>query len=133
MAYVGGGFHGAGLHSVLEKYDASLTEATKWADELLMRDLVAHCGVPVSVFRPTMILPPRSFAGEINADDLLTRLLQSIVVDVRGNSRSFGLHGCHNNVALRGCDGSCVGQRLELWRGRRLILVDGGRTPRSPS
>jgi fatty acid CoA ligase FadD9 len=53
---------------------------TKWADELLMRDLVAHCGVPVSVFRPTMIMPPRSFAGEINADDLLTRILQSIVV-----------------------------------------------------
>jgi fatty acid CoA ligase FadD9 len=52
---------------------------TKWADELLMRDLVTHCGVPVSVFRPSMILPPRSFAGEINADDLLTRVLQSIV------------------------------------------------------
>jgi fatty acid CoA ligase FadD9 len=53
---------------------------TKWAGELLMRDLVAQCAVPVSVFRPTMIMPPRSFAGEINADDLLTRLLQSIVV-----------------------------------------------------
>jgi fatty acid CoA ligase FadD9 len=54
--------------------------ATKWANELLMRDLEARCGVGVSVFRPSMILPPRSFVGQLNADDLLTRLLQSLVV-----------------------------------------------------
>jgi fatty acid CoA ligase FadD9 len=53
---------------------------TKWAGELLARDLEARTGVPVSVFRPSMIMPPRSYAGQINADDLLTRLLQSLVL-----------------------------------------------------
>lgn len=54
--------------------------ATKWAGELLVRNLQARTGVPVSVFRPSMIMPPRSFGGQINADDLLTRLLQSLVL-----------------------------------------------------
>jgi fatty acid CoA ligase FadD9 len=53
---------------------------SKWAGELLMRDLQARTGIPVSVFRPSMIMPPWSFAGPLNADDLLTRLLESIVV-----------------------------------------------------
>jgi fatty acid CoA ligase FadD9 len=53
---------------------------SKWAGELLMRELAARAGIPVSVFRPSMIMPPRSFAGQVNADDLLTRLLQSLVV-----------------------------------------------------
>lgn len=52
---------------------------TKWAGELLVRDLQARTGVPVAVFRPSMIMPPRSFGGQVNADDLLTRLLQSLV------------------------------------------------------
>jgi fatty acid CoA ligase FadD9 len=53
---------------------------TKWAGELLVRDLEARTGVPVSVFRPSMIMPPRSFAGQVNSDDLLTRLFQSLVL-----------------------------------------------------
>jgi fatty acid CoA ligase FadD9 len=53
---------------------------SKWAGELLMRDLQARAGVPVSVFRPSMILPPRGLVAQINADDLLSRLLQSVVV-----------------------------------------------------
>jgi fatty acid CoA ligase FadD9 len=53
---------------------------TKWAGELLLHDLQARCGIAVSVFRPSMIMPPRSFAGQLNADDMLTRLLQSLVV-----------------------------------------------------
>ena len=53
---------------------------TKWAGELLVRDLEARTGIPVSVFRPSMIMPPRSFDGQVNTDDLLTRLLQSLVL-----------------------------------------------------
>jgi fatty acid CoA ligase FadD9 len=53
---------------------------TKWAGEILVRDLEARTGVPASVFRPSMIMPPRSFAGQVNADDMLTRLLQSLVL-----------------------------------------------------
>jgi fatty acid CoA ligase FadD9 len=55
-------------------------EATKWAGELLMHDLQVRTGVPVSVFRPTLIMPPEAFAGQVNATDLLTRLLHGIVV-----------------------------------------------------
>ncbi len=53
---------------------------SKWAGELLMRDLQARTGVPVSAFRPSMIMPPRSFAGQVNTEDFLTRLLQSLIV-----------------------------------------------------
>jgi fatty acid CoA ligase FadD9 len=53
---------------------------TKWAGELLVHDLEARTGVPVSVFRPSMIMPPRSIAGQLNADDMLTRLFQSLVL-----------------------------------------------------
>jgi fatty acid CoA ligase FadD9 len=53
---------------------------TKWAGELLARDLETRTGVPVSVYRPSLIMPPRSFAGQLNADDMLTRLFQSLVV-----------------------------------------------------
>lgn len=52
---------------------------SKWADELLLRDLQERCGVPVSVFRCSMILPPRSFIGQVNAGDFLTRLLHGVV------------------------------------------------------
>jgi len=53
---------------------------TKWAGELLVHDLEARTGIPISIFRPSMIMPPRSFAGQVNTDDLLTRLLQSLVL-----------------------------------------------------
>jgi fatty acid CoA ligase FadD9 len=55
-------------------------EATKWAGELLVHDLQARTAIPVSVFRPSLIMPPESFAGPINATDLLTRLLHGVVV-----------------------------------------------------
>jgi fatty acid CoA ligase FadD9 len=54
--------------------------ASKWADELLARDFQASTGVPVCVFRSSMIMPPRTFVGQVNAADLLTRLLHSVIV-----------------------------------------------------
>jgi fatty acid CoA ligase FadD9 len=53
---------------------------SKWADEILLRDLQARSGVPVSAFRGSMMMPPASFDGPLNADDLLTRILQSLVL-----------------------------------------------------
>ncbi len=53
---------------------------SKWAGEVLLADLFEREGVPVDVFRCSMILPPRAFAGQVNAGDLLTRLLHGIVV-----------------------------------------------------
>ena len=53
---------------------------SKWADELLLRDLADRWGIPVAVFRCSMILPPRSYIGQVNAADFLTRLLHGIAV-----------------------------------------------------
>jgi fatty acid CoA ligase FadD9 len=55
-------------------------EATKWAGELLMHDLQGRSGIPVSVFRPSLIMPPESVPGQVNAPDLLTRLLHGVIV-----------------------------------------------------
>jgi fatty acid CoA ligase FadD9 len=53
---------------------------SKWADELLLADLEARAGVPVTIFRCSLILPPRAFVGQVNAGDFLTRLLYGVVV-----------------------------------------------------
>jgi fatty acid CoA ligase FadD9 len=52
---------------------------SKWAAEVLLRDLEARTGVPVSIFRCSVILPPRGFVGQVNVGDLLTRLLHDVV------------------------------------------------------
>lgn len=53
--------------------------ASKWAGEVLLREAHALYGLPVNVFRPNMILPHRSFVGQYNDTDMITRLLYSIV------------------------------------------------------
>jgi fatty acid CoA ligase FadD9 len=47
---------------------------SKWAGEVLLREIAERCGVPVDVFRCSMIMPPREDAGQVNAGDFLTRL-----------------------------------------------------------
>ncbi|WP_156796640.1 SDR family oxidoreductase [Cyanobium sp. PCC 7001] len=54
--------------------------ASKWACEQLLRSTHDCTGVPVRVIRPSLILPDRVLAGEMNPDDLLSRLLYSILV-----------------------------------------------------
>jgi fatty acid CoA ligase FadD9 len=53
---------------------------SKWASEILLGDLAARAGVPVSIFRCSAILPPRAFVGQVNDADFLTRLLHDVVV-----------------------------------------------------
>ena len=52
---------------------------SKWASEVLMREVHDLCRLPVSVFRPGMILADRRFAGQLNVPDIFTRLLFSLV------------------------------------------------------
>jgi fatty acid CoA ligase FadD9 len=52
---------------------------SKWAGEVLLREAHDHCGLPVSVFRADMILGHHSYAGQINAADVFTRLLISLL------------------------------------------------------
>jgi fatty acid CoA ligase FadD9 len=52
---------------------------SKWAGEVLLRDLAVRTSLPVGVFRCSMILPHRTYAGQVNAGDFLTRLFAGIV------------------------------------------------------
>jgi fatty acid CoA ligase FadD9 len=53
---------------------------SKWAGEVLLRELHDLCGLPVSVFRPGMILAHSRYGGQLNVPDMFTRLLYSLAV-----------------------------------------------------
>jgi fatty acid CoA ligase FadD9 len=53
---------------------------SKWASEVLLREAHDLCGLPVSIFRPGMILAHRVYSGQLNVPDIFTRLLFSLVV-----------------------------------------------------
>jgi len=53
---------------------------SKWASEVLLREANDLCGLPVSVFRPGMILAHSRYAGQLNVPDMFTRLLYSLAV-----------------------------------------------------
>ena len=53
---------------------------SKWASEVLLREAHDLCNLPVSVFRPGMILAHRVYSGQLNVPDIFTRLLFSLVV-----------------------------------------------------
>ncbi|KQH77424.1 non-ribosomal peptide synthetase [Mycobacterium gordonae] len=52
---------------------------SKWAGEVLLREVNDLCGVPVAVFRCGMILADTSYAGQLNVSDTFTRGLLSIL------------------------------------------------------
>jgi fatty acid CoA ligase FadD9 len=54
--------------------------ASKWASEVLLREAFDLCGLPISVFRPGMILAHSRYAGQLNVPDMFTRLLFSLAV-----------------------------------------------------
>ena len=51
---------------------------SKWASEVLLREVHDLCRLPVSVFRPGMILAHSRYRGQINVPDMFTRLLFSL-------------------------------------------------------
>lgn len=53
---------------------------SKWAGEHLLRSAHDQTGIPVNVIRPNLIMPDRHLAGEVNKDDILSRLIYSIVL-----------------------------------------------------
>ncbi len=52
---------------------------SKWAGEVLMRNVHDLCALPVAVFRPGMILADRRYVGQLNVPDIFTRLLLSVI------------------------------------------------------
>lgn len=54
--------------------------ASKWASEVLLQKACQQTGLPVSVYRCSMILPHAKLLGVVNRDDVFTRLLSSVVI-----------------------------------------------------
>lgn len=52
---------------------------SKWASEVLLREAYDWFRLPVSVFRPGMILAHSRYCGQINVPDMFTRLLFSLI------------------------------------------------------
>jgi fatty acid CoA ligase FadD9 len=52
---------------------------SKWASEVLLREAFDLCALPVTIFRPGMILAHSHYAGQLNVPDMFTRLLLSLV------------------------------------------------------
>lgn len=51
---------------------------SKWACEVLLKQLHERCGIPVKIFRCGMILSHTQYLGQINPTDFFTRLLCGI-------------------------------------------------------
>jgi fatty acid CoA ligase FadD9 len=52
---------------------------SKWAGEVIVREAHDLCALPAAVFRPGMILADSRYAGQLNAPDIFSRLLFSLV------------------------------------------------------
>ncbi|NLU74323.1 AMP-binding protein [Streptomyces sp. HNM0575] len=70
---------------------------SKWAGEVLLREAHERYGLPCAVFRSDMILAHSRYRGQLNVDDLFTRLMLSLAVTgiaprsfYRGEGRSQG-------------------------------------------
>ncbi|WP_213451844.1 carboxylic acid reductase [Rhizomonospora bruguierae] len=53
---------------------------SKWAGEVLLRHAHDRHGLPVTVFRSGLILAHRRYVGQLNPQDMFTRLMLSILV-----------------------------------------------------
>lgn len=53
---------------------------TKWASEVLLRGAHDRFGLPVTVFRSNLLLAHRSYRGQLNVPDMLTRLILSMLL-----------------------------------------------------
>ncbi|WP_078326599.1 non-ribosomal peptide synthetase, partial [Mycobacteroides salmoniphilum] len=53
--------------------------SSKWAGEVLLREAHDLCGLPIGVFRCDMILADTTYAGQLNASDVFSKMILSIV------------------------------------------------------
>lgn len=58
---------------------ASGYATSKWAGEVLLREAHDRFALPVTVFRASMLLAHRRYAGQLNAGDLFSRLVFSVL------------------------------------------------------
>lgn len=53
---------------------------TKWASEVLLRGAHERFELPVTVFRSNLLLAHRTYRGQLNVPDMLTRLILSVLL-----------------------------------------------------
>lgn len=63
----------------LDDSDANGYATSKWAGEVLLREAHERTGLPVTVFRPDMILAHSGLPGGLNLTDRFSRLLLSVL------------------------------------------------------
>ncbi|MDT0492177.1 AMP-binding protein [Streptomyces griseus] len=63
----------------LDGSDANGYATSKWAGEVLLREAHERTGLPVTVFRPDMVLAHRTLPGELNLTDRFSRLLLTVL------------------------------------------------------
>lgn len=88
----------------VERNYANGYATSKWAGEVLLREASEKYGLPVTVFRSSMILAHRDFAGQLNVPDAFTRLLISILLTGTA-PRSFYKTGGETHPANAHYDG----------------------------
>ncbi|TFH89666.1 SDR family oxidoreductase [Vibrio ouci] len=66
------------IRSINDDY-ASGYATSKWAGEVLLREANEHYGLPVTVFRSSMILAHSQQPNQLNVTDMFTRLLISVI------------------------------------------------------
>ncbi len=77
--------------------------ATKWASEILLKELSERFGIPVRIYRPSYVVAHTQMPGQINPQDTLTRLLHGIVTTSLA-PRSFYAQGhSTRNSSYDGC------------------------------
>ena len=63
----------------LTEHYASGYGASKWAGEIILGEAARDFGLPVNIFRGDMMLAHETYAGQMNSDDMFTRLLFSLI------------------------------------------------------
>ncbi|QTI70985.1 thioester reductase domain-containing protein [Gordonia polyisoprenivorans] len=69
-----------GAEVTIKDYYSAHYGASKWAAESVLLSAHERFGLPVTVFRGDMMLPHRTFRGQVNVPDVFVRLLQSLVL-----------------------------------------------------
>ncbi|MDQ0989459.1 carboxylic acid reductase [Streptomyces sp. V3I7] len=80
----------------LNDSDANGYATSKWAGEVLLREAHERAGLPVTVFRPDMILAHSSLPGRLNRADRFTRLILSVLATGMAPRSFYRLDG-HGN------------------------------------
>lgn len=72
--------------SINDQYANGYT-ISKWAAEILLQEAYSRFKLPVTIFRPNMILAHRQYATELNITDVFTRL--STIINTKVALKSF--------------------------------------------